>query len=144
MKPEKLETINSIEEFIEQFVKINYQEEYELYGHYPFQMFIENSDSEVELHSLLLGGKVKACYKRARDYFDNYAKKIFLSVDCSSNEYTRNDFVIVFSVIEKKIKCVIIPYDSKTGQRHPSITKGELLDKELHNFKKWINIKNGN
>jgi hypothetical protein len=123
-------------EFIEKLVKIEFIESENSYGHYPFQLFVETSESELfEMNSLMLGGDVISCYKRVRDYVRKNAKEIYLSLDFPKGKDISNDFVCVLSIKGDVCEILAIPYDTKTGETYEIITNSELLDEILLSFK---------
>lgn len=55
-------------EFVERLVTIDFIEDNNAFGHYPFQLLVETAEGNFELNALALGGDVVAVYKRVRWY----------------------------------------------------------------------------
>jgi hypothetical protein len=122
-------------EFIEGFVKVEYMEDDKAFGHYPFQLYVENRDGTFDLNALLLGGDVEAVYRRVRHYIKARAKLIFLSVDFPAGGDIPHDFVCVFSLMEGAGSIIALLYDPKTGERFPEIHESSLLQDILTQFR---------
>ena len=69
--------MKTVEEFVKTMVKIEFIEDSNCFGHYPFQLFCENKDGEFEINVLALGGDVSSCYRRFAEYKKQNAKAIF-------------------------------------------------------------------
>lgn len=130
--------MNTVKEFVEQIVKIEYLEDSNSYGHYPFQLFVENSDGKFEMNSLALGGDVESCYNRFGEYLKNNAKKIFMSLDFPASNDIDHDFVCIFSYIDNNYDVYAIPYDTETGEIYEDIHNNKMLDIILEEFKMII------
>lgn len=130
--------METVREFVDSLVKIDLVDEFDCYGHYPFQLFVETSDGRFEMNALALGGDVHACYKRVGKYMKENAKKIFLSLDFPKGGDIENDFICIFSVVDGDIDIFAIPYSTENGEKYEEIHKSELLDKILDQFKSII------
>ena len=129
--------IENVNEFVEKLVNID-RIDGEDYGHYPFQMLVETKDGSNEMNALALGGDVEACYRRFREYKNNEAKKIFLSLDFPSGGDIENDFVAVFSFVDNKVELIAIPYSPETGETFEKIYESEFLTKIKEQFLEYI------
>lgn len=115
------------EEFIKTLVDIDYVESSGGYGHYPFQLFVETANGNIEMNALALGGDVLACYGRVRKYVQANAKKIFLSLDFPAGGDILNDFVAVFTIIDGQVESLAIPYNPTDGKKYAHITTSAFL-----------------
>jgi len=131
--------MENVKEFVDQLVKIDILEDYDCYGHYPFQLFVETSDGKFEMNALALGGDVESCYKRCGEYLKNGAKKIFMSLDFPANLDIKEDFLCIFSIVDGKFEVYAIPYSTETGEKYEEIHTSELLNKILEDFKFIVN-----
>jgi len=127
--------MKNVKEFVEQLVKIELIESEDCYGHYPFQLFVETNDGKFEMNSLALGGDVESCYKMAKQYLDDGAKKIFMSLDFPASLDIENDFVCIYSIVDEVFDVYAIPYNTETGHIYDEIHSGEMIDKILEDFK---------
>jgi hypothetical protein len=72
--------MKTTQEFIDNFVKIEFIESSQAFGHYPFQLIGVYEDGKMDVGALLLGGDVGAVYNatklpcrfRCRTGFCNY------------------------------------------------------------------------
>jgi len=119
--------MKTVESFIKSLVKIEFIEDSNCFGHYPFQMFVENKDSTYELHSLALGGNVDSCYKRFAAHKKQSSKRIYLSLDFPKGGDIENDFVTIFTFENNEIGLFAIPY-SKNGETLDIIKNSTHLD----------------
>lgn len=131
--------MKTVKEFVDGMVKIDLLEDYECYGHYPFQLLVEAEDGHLEMNALALGGDVAACYRRVSTYFKEGAKKIFMSLDFPANGDIEKDFVCIFSIVDGNFEIYAIPYSVETGEKYEEIHKSELLDKIMEDFKYIVN-----
>lgn len=125
-------------EFIKELVKIDYLDQFGVYGHYPFQLMVETKAGGLELNALLLGGDVFSCYQKFGKYFREGAVKIFLSLDFPKGGDIEHDFVCVFSVIDGVVDICAIPYNLTTGKTYETIVKSKQLAKILEDFQQVI------
>lgn len=127
------------EKFIEQLVKIDELEQFDAYGHYPFQLFVETADGKLEMNALALGGDVGACYNRVKKYKDEGAKKIFLSLDFPAGGDIEHDFVCVFSIIDGETSILAIPYNTEDGTKFETIHNSSQFEIILQDFNHVLN-----
>ena len=127
--------MKNVKEFVEQLVKIELMDGEECYGHYPFLLFVETSDGKFEMNALALGGDVESCYNRAKKYFNEGAKKVFMSLDFPESIDINNDFVCIYSIVDGEFDVYAIPYNFETGEIYDEIHESEILDKILEDFK---------
>lgn len=104
--------MSNINEFIDSFVKIEYIEQSNCFGHYPFQMLIENKDGSKELHSLCCN------YTCVSDYFRHFknaqnedVKAMFMSLDFPKLNDIEHDFIAILEYKEGLISLIAIPYN---------------------------------
>jgi hypothetical protein len=126
--------MNTVKEFIDNLVKIDIQEDYNCYGHYPFQLLVEKSDGTFDINALALGGDVDACYRRVRKYIKENAKKIFMSLDFPKGGDIEHDFICIYSIVDGVIDIFAIPYSTETGEKYEEIHTSEILNKILEDF----------
>ena len=132
----------NVKEFANSMVKIDYVEQSQSYGHYPFQMYSENEEGQVEVGALALGDDVRACYRKVKDNICKGFNKIFLSLDFPGSEDMKHDFVAIFSIFDNAVDLYAIPYDIKTGERYKEIRKSELLNELKDQFIKFTGLEN--
>lgn len=120
--------MNNVNEFIKSLVKIEKLEDSDSFGHYPFQLFTVGDDGKSTMASLALGGNVERCYNIFKEYKDNGATKIFLSLDFPSGGDILNDFICVFSYDENVLTVLAIPYSTETGEQFEYITESTHLE----------------
>jgi len=130
--------MNTVKEFVENFVKIEYIENSGCFGHYPFQLFVETSDEKIEINALALGGDVLSCYKRVSKYLKEKANKVFMSIDFPTGGDIKNDFVCIFSIVDNKFDIFAIPYNSENGEIYDEIHESNLLIEILNQFKSIV------
>jgi len=132
--------MKNVTEFVDKLVDITLLEEFDCYGHYPFQLFVETSDGKLEMNALALGGDVAACYNRAAKYIHKNAKKIFLSLDFPKVLDSKNDFVAVFSVENGNINMFAIPYNPETGEKYEIIKEGKFINVCIADFENVVEL----
>jgi hypothetical protein len=132
--------MKTLEEFITSMVKIEFVEDSNCFGHYPFQLFCENKDSEFEINALLLGGDVESCYRRFSDYKKDDAKRIYLSLDFPSGGDIENDFVAIFSLENNEVNLYAIPYETEEGKTFDMIKNSSQLDMIKSQFLSYLKL----
>lgn len=126
--------MKNTEEFIEQMVKIEFLEQFKVFGHYPFSLFVEKKNGETEVISLALGGDVESCYKKFAEYREKGAVKIFLSLDFPRSGDMDNDFVAIFSLVENDLSIKAITYSTNTGEVIKQVENSDTLTEILKQF----------
>lgn len=132
--------MNTVNDFVNQLVRIDLMEDGENYGHYPFTGMIEEKDGKNIILALAMGGDVLSVYKTIGKYIINDAKKTYFSLDFPSNEDLKTDFVAVFSYENGEYNIFAIPYDVKNGETFEHIYDNVLLSKILNQFKDIVSI----
>lgn len=127
--------MENIEEFVKALVKIDFVEQSECYGHYPFQMFAKTEDGQNHILALALGGDVATCYLKFKDYQNKGAKQIYMSVDFPAGGDIKNDFVAVFYFENDELKVFAIPYEPETGKILDRITESTHLTLLINQLK---------
>lgn len=130
--------MKNVKEFVDKLVKIDYIDDYNCFGHFPFQLFVETSDGKFEINALALGGNVLSCYKRFKKYLKENSKKIFMSLDFPSGGDIKNDFICIFSAVDGILDIYALPYNTENGETYEEIHTSELLSKILEQFKKEL------
>jgi hypothetical protein len=131
--------MKTTQEFIDNFVKIEFIESSQAFGHYPFQLIGVYEDGKMDVGALLLGGDVGAVYNATKMFIKNGCKKIYLSVDFPAGLDVEQDFVTIYTLEDGKIDTLLIPYD-ETGKELNRITSGKMVDTLTEQFK--INVLN--
>lgn len=131
--------MKDVNEFTEQMIKVDYIEQSDCFGHYPFQMFYEKHDGKASISALALGGDVKACHRLFADVMHGGIKRVYMSLDFPSGGDIENDFVCVFYYENSthELKNFAIPYDSQ-GVILNKITESDHLSKLLLQLKESI------
>ncbi len=130
--------MKTLEEFVNQFVKLEIIEDTNCFGLYPFPMVVETKEGAIELNSLALGGDVLSCYKRVKTYKKTEASKIFMALDFPKGGDIANDFVVVYSIVNNEISIFALPYNTENGEMYERIDNSETLTKILTQFKEII------
>ncbi len=130
--------MKTVEDFVEQLVKVEYVEQSECYGLYPFQLFCETKEGKLEMNSLALGGDVISCYKRVKKYLDLESPKIFLALDFPKGGDLIHDFVGVYSVMNGEPSLFAIPYNHITGETYERVYESNQLTIIFEQFKQHI------
>ena len=126
--------MKSVEEFVSSMVKVEFIEDSNCFGHYPFQLFAETKDGKQEINSLALGGDVASCYKRFAHYKNNDANRIYLSLDFPKGGDIQNDFVAIFSFENNEIKLQAMPYQESDGKLLQAIKESQHLKSIMSQF----------
>lgn len=130
--------MKTVEEFIKSMVNIEFIEDSNCFGHYPFQLLCENKEGGLELNALALGGDVASCYRRFAEYKNNGAKRIYLSLDFPKGGDIENDFVAIFTYENNKIELFAIPYEIEEGKTFDKVTNSDHLDKIKAQMKTYL------
>ena len=125
--------MNNVNEFVEHLVKIEYQEAFKAYGHYPFQLFTEAKDNSQVIGALLLSD-VRELYTIFGKHLLSGAKRVYMSMDFPAQGGFETDFVVVFSYEENHFDRFAIPYDTSTGKVLPHIKESGHLDDIFRQF----------
>jgi hypothetical protein len=134
----KQKNMKSVKEFVKLMVKVEFIEDSNCFGHYPFQLFAEMDDGKNEINALALGGDVKSCYKRFSHYKKNNAKRIYLSLDFPKGGDMENDFVAILSFENNETKLHAIPYQVSDGKILKAVEESEHLDNIKSQLQKFI------
>lgn len=130
--------MKNVEDFVNQLVKIDFVEQSNSYGFYPFQMIVETKDGKLEMNALALGGDVLSCYRRVKTYVNAEAPIIFMALDFPQGGDIPHDFVAVYSIINGEASIFAIPYNPVDGETYERIVESTQLDAILEQFKKII------
>jgi len=130
--------MNTVEEFVESMVKIDFIENSNCYGHYPFQLFVETKDNKFEINALALGGDVASCYRRFAEYKNNGAKRVYLSLDFPKGGDINNDYVAIFSFEDGVFDLFAIPYNIEDGEVLDYIKDSAQLNNIKSNFEGFL------
>jgi len=120
--------MKTVEEFVKTMVKIEFIEDSNCFGHYPFQLFCENKDGGFEINALALGGDVSSCYRRFSEYKKQNAKRIYLSLDFPKGGDIDNDYVAIYAFENNELSLFAIPYEIKDGKTFDTIKNSTQLD----------------
>ena len=131
--------MKSLNNFIESFINLELIDETNCYGHYPFQMFVENEDNTNQINSLALGGDVASCYRLFAKNKNNNAKRIYFSLDFPSGGDIENYFVCVISYENNEINLIAIPYNVNTGERFDIIEESTHLSEIKNQLMFYVN-----
>ncbi len=130
--------MKDVKEFVEKLVHIEYINSSESYGHFPFQMFTEESDGTFNFSALAVGGIIQRQYNFVKEKVKNKSKRIYLSLDFPAGDDIERDFVCVFSIEDGKFENFAIPYDPSTGEKFEPIKESNHLSAILEQFKKFV------
>lgn len=126
-----------LKKFTESLVQIEFKEEMEGYGHYPFQMIAESPEGNLELNCLALND-VRLCYAKFATYYKKGYPKIYMSVDFPNVGDIRQDFVCIFSYENGVLKAMAIPYNNKNGELSPAIGNGLTIENLISDLKYFM------
>lgn len=105
-----------IVKFREDFVKIEFLESANSYGHHPFQLFVVTADDENEINALV-GLEITTIIDRVKHYIRDEAKDIFLSLDLPKCGDIPNDFILVIHLNTLgDVATIVIEYNPETGE----------------------------
>ena len=120
--------MKSVEEFVKTMVKVEFIEDCNCFGHYPFQLMCENRDGGLSITALALGGDVASCCMKFSEYKNQGAKRIYLSLDFPKGGDIENDYIAIFSFEGNDIGLFAIPYDTANGKTFDIIKSSTQLD----------------
>ena len=132
--------MKTVQDFINDFVKIEIIESSQSYGHYPFQLLGIKENGQMDIGALLLGGDISAVYAAAKQFIRNGNKKVFLSVDFPAGLDIEHDFVAVYTFENGKTEAILLPYDSETGEQFEPVTTGTMLNMVIEQFERIKNL----
>lgn len=130
--------MKDINEFVEKLVSIEYHDEIESYGHYPFQLFTESQNDKQEFVSMIGDGSVVNRYAIFKEKLSDNPKKVYMSLDFPAKNDIPHDHVIIFSYENGEFNRFAIPYNAENGERLPTITESEQLDAVFNQFKSIV------
>lgn len=129
----------TLQEFRDTYVKVEYLEDEKAYGHKPFHLHAEDStrpelDTEIPpMEMSMFYRPLALLHKAVPDSI------IYFSVDFEAMEDMKNDFIAVFSIIDKEFSIVAIPYNPETGEVYEDVKLEDsvVLGKILGEFKQF-------
>jgi len=116
-----------VTEFIEKFIKIEYIENSDSMGLYPFPLLAENAAHEASF-ALLVGLGCKECFRTFAD-FAIKNQTVVMALDFPQSLDSGSDFIGIFYVDKSKntgLSVFAIPYDTVTGEM-----TGYIYDKKV-------------
>lgn len=130
--------MKKVNEFIASMVKIEYIERSGGFGHFPFQMAIENKDGSKELHSLSLSNVGEYLRHFKASCIVDKVSSVIMSLDFPAFEDIEHDFVGIYFYENQKTTLVVLPYDVATGQTFDLIGHGTGIDRLINDFNKRV------
>jgi len=128
--------MKNVQEF-KDFLKIEFMEEHQAYGHFPFHIVSEDQQNKITLGAMVLSS-IGKCYKMFHDTMKGGAKRCYMSVDFPAMKDIEHDFIAVFSYESSthEMNLVAIPYNGETGERYPEISykDSEILNEIFKEF----------
>lgn len=131
--------MKNISTFVKTCVKIEFIEQSNCFGHYPFQCFIEEIQGDFQMYSLCLNEKVNTYYLKIKEFLESKPTRLYLSLDFPSGLDITYDFVFILSFENNKWKYFAIPY-TDDGKILPKIKKSEQLEKIFSDFKRVVGL----
>lgn len=132
--------MTNVFEFTESLVHIEQSEVTSDYGHFPFQMFVENEKGEKSCYALGMRVNVTRFYSMVAEHILGNAKRVYLSLDFPATGDIQHDFVCVFYYENQEMKNYAIPYNPKNGKAFELITESKTLVKLLKEFNLLLQI----
>jgi len=129
--------MNSIQEFTETMVIIDFHEEQGFYGHYPFSMFVEKQGKE-EFMALAMSNSVVEKYKMFKQKIEEGANRVYLALDFPAGGDMLNDFILVFHYENTAMKRFALPYDAETGKRFKRINESSKIEQIFNQFNRFV------
>jgi hypothetical protein len=129
------------EEFIKQLVKIDFIEDQQAYGFYPFHMITKNAEGITSMVALALND-VRDCYKQFVKYILEGATTIYMAVDFPAGFDLSTDMVCVHTYIKGNVSVLGIPYDNMTGEVFQHVEESYYLDLILMQFRSYLKAYN--
>lgn len=104
------------------------------YGFHPFCM-ISKTNNEVSMAAIECPDSgVMGVYKIVKKFLQTEPDFLHLAIDFPKRMGLKNDYIGVFTVIDKDVQVSIIPYSIKTGERFPIIRDHMVVDFMLREF----------
>ncbi len=119
--------MKDVNQFIKEFIKIEYQTEKGMYGYYPFSMLVEERNGDISICCLAVDG-VESAYLSVCKFIEKDPKQIYLALDFPAKEDIKTDFICVYSFVDRDLSLLAIPYDNKTGKRFDIIKDAKILE----------------
>lgn len=135
----KISNMKTVEEFVKSLVKVDFIENSDCYGHYPFQLLSTDKEGKTSMCALALGGDVQACYERTKELLKPDSVT-FLSLDFPAVFDAKHDFIAVYEIRNKDVKMFAIPYDEETGEVFEKEIQGNYIDALRKEFIKNVGL----
>lgn len=129
-----------IQEFKRSFVRIDFQEKLNNYGHYPFQMFVERNDGKIEMAALAMAGTSQDNYRVVKNKIKEGVLKLFVSLDFPKGGDLENDFICIIKVENNCSDAIAIVYNPDNGEEVRTVDKSETLSRIKTEFDDFCGI----
>ena len=110
----------TVKEFRDKYLKIEFIEREGIWGMYPAFMHIEHPKREDFNEQACLEG-VEEYYLSVRAAMTINPPVLYLALDYPAGGDIKNDFVVIFFVLDGVADCFAIPYNNETGEIYPDI-----------------------
>lgn len=126
--------MRDVNDFIDSFVKIEYNEEREEYCYHPFMIYAEEKPDQVSLAALVVDG-VEKCYFTFCDFIEKGSNNMYMALDFPQIEDIKTDFVCIFKFVDNNLSVIGLPYDRMTGEKFEIINDAKALNFIVRDFK---------
>lgn len=125
--------------FINQFVKIEYIDQSQCYGHYPFSYASETAISTNKNIGAMAVGSVVDCFKVFAKELKAGQDKIVMAIDFPMILDAPSDFIGIFYTLDngKTLELFAIPYNPKDGSSFPYLTHQFFIE-QLKKQAEWL------
>ena len=115
------------QKFIEQFVEIEWVENSDCFGHYPFQLYVEAGDGN---KCIALATDMRGVMEMMDKELKGY-EKAFIALDFPAIDDMKTDFLAILCLSPEKQEISAITYNAETGDILNNNANGKALDNIL-------------
>ena len=132
----------TVKEFVDKYLKIEFIKEEGMWGMHPAFMHIEHPKRE-DFNEEMYANGVEEYYLMVNLTMRVNPSVVYLALDYPAGGDIKNDFVVIFFVLNGVADCFAIPYNNKTGEIYPDIFPHDYrqLEEILIQFKQLSKTK---
>ena len=127
--------VKNVEDFIEEYVSIEYYSDFKEYCHHPFQFIVEDLEGKYSLGSIVVNESISDAYQLFHKHI-GHTKRMYMSIDCPAVKgFIDTDFIIIqYMENGNELGIIVLPYDNKTGKMLDRITDGKVIDMLMEQY----------
>lgn len=131
--------MENINDFIDEFVRLEYCQNCGEYEYKPFHLFHEDLHGMKKVCVFPPEQNITPFFALFANFMREGSKKIYMAIDCPPFEEIETNFILIMRCENDEATSFIIPFDSKTGIKSTALKKTKLADKFLRKLEDLYN-----